>query len=130
MQIRNLRATGKPPKISGGDGLHVLVSPADSELWPMAYRYGRKQKLLSFGSYPAVDYARRKRGPHRRTPSKRSMTNCWGEAGTDGEAETTSSVRMRLCNSCLCKANVVAQEAFRALPDYPSYQDALALSER
>ena len=53
-QLRNVKPAVKPRKFSDGGGLHILVTPNGSKLWRMAYRYGGKQKLLSFGSYPAV----------------------------------------------------------------------------
>lgn len=53
-QVRSLKPGEKPAKYSDGGGLHVVVSPKGSKLWRMAYRYGGKQKLLSFGSYPIV----------------------------------------------------------------------------
>jgi integrase len=56
-QIVNLKPTDKPRKVSDGGGLHLFVSPSGGKLWRLAYRYGGKQKLLSFGSYPAVGLA-------------------------------------------------------------------------
>ncbi|MGI9402145.1 MAG: tyrosine-type recombinase/integrase, partial [Rhizobiaceae bacterium] len=53
-QIRNLKPGPKPRKVSDGGGLHLLVTDGGSKLWRLAYRYEGKQKLLSFGSYPAV----------------------------------------------------------------------------
>lgn len=56
-QIVNLKPTDKPRKVSDGGGLHLFVSPSGGKLWRLAYRYGGKQKLLSFGPYPAVGLA-------------------------------------------------------------------------
>ena len=56
-QIVNLKPTEKSRKFSDGGGLHLFVSPSGGKLWRLAYRYGGKQKLLSFGSYPAVGLA-------------------------------------------------------------------------
>lgn len=55
--VRNLKAASTPKKYSDGGGLHLLVTPTASKLWRMAYRYAGKQKLLAFGSYPAVSLA-------------------------------------------------------------------------
>ena len=57
IQIRKLRAADKPFKKSDGEGLFIEVKPGGSKLWRMAYRFDNKQKLLSFGSYPAVSLA-------------------------------------------------------------------------
>lgn len=56
-QIVNLKPTDKPRKVSDSGGLHLFVSPSGGKLWRLAYRYGGKQKLLSFGAYPAVGLA-------------------------------------------------------------------------
>ncbi len=56
--IANLKATGKIHKHFDGGGLYVHVSPSGGKLWRMAYRFGGKEKLLSFGSYPAITLKR------------------------------------------------------------------------
>ena len=52
--LRAIKPSDKVQKISDGGGLYLHVTPAGSKLWRMAYRFGGKQKTLSFGSYPAV----------------------------------------------------------------------------
>lgn len=61
--LRNLKATDKTQKYSDGGGLYLHVAPTGGKLWRMAYRFAGKQKLLSFGAYPAVSLkdARQKR---------------------------------------------------------------------
>ncbi|MCP1245197.1 integrase arm-type DNA-binding domain-containing protein [Acetobacter cerevisiae] len=54
MQVRRLLPAGKSYKASDSGGLYLQVSPTGSKLWRMKYRFGGKEKLLSFGSYPAV----------------------------------------------------------------------------
>lgn len=56
-QVQNLKPAQKPRKVSDGGGLHVFVSPSGGKLWRLAYRFNGKQKLLSFGPYPAVSLA-------------------------------------------------------------------------
>ncbi len=41
-------------KLPDGRGLQLWVHPNGSKLWRFAYRFGRKQKALSFGPYPTV----------------------------------------------------------------------------
>src|SRR4051794_15535904 len=62
-EIKNLKPTDRAYKISDGGGLHLLVQPSGSKLWRMQYRHSGRQKLLSFGPYPAVSLleAREKR---------------------------------------------------------------------
>ena len=61
--IRNLKPSAKVTKHSDGAGLHLRLTPNGSKLWRLAYRFDGKQKMLSFGAYPAVTLsdARRKR---------------------------------------------------------------------
>ena len=56
--IANLKATGKIHKHFDGGGLYVHVSPSGGKLRRLAYRFGGKEKLLSFGSYPAITLKR------------------------------------------------------------------------
>ena len=44
----------KPFKLSDGGGMFLLISPNGGRAWRLSYRYGKKQKTLSLGPYPAV----------------------------------------------------------------------------
>lgn len=57
VQIRRLKPGDRPFRRADGGGLFVEVRPNGSKLWRMAYRYDDKQKLLSFGAYPATSLA-------------------------------------------------------------------------
>lgn len=61
--IRGVKPLDKPKKYFDGGGLFLFVPANGSKLWRMAYRFGGKSKLLSFGEYPAVSLkdAREKR---------------------------------------------------------------------
>jgi len=52
-QIATAKAKPKPYKMADGGGLYVQVTPKGSKLWRMKYRFGGKEKVLSFGPYPA-----------------------------------------------------------------------------
>ena len=54
LALRNAKPRTKPFKISVGAGLYLLVKSSGIKLWRLAYRFGGKQKLLSFGPYPSV----------------------------------------------------------------------------
>lgn len=56
-EIRRLKPKPIPFKLSDGGGLHLYVTPAGAKLWHMAIRVAGRQKLLSFGKYPAVTLA-------------------------------------------------------------------------
>jgi len=56
--IANLKTTGKAHKHFDGGGLYIFVSPTGGKLWRMVYRVDGKQKVASFGAYPAVTLRR------------------------------------------------------------------------
>ena len=56
--IRRVKAGPKPKKMYDGDGLYLIVNPTGSRLWRMKYRYGGKEKSLSFGKYPEISLKR------------------------------------------------------------------------
>jgi integrase len=57
LAIRAAKPREKPYKLSDGGGLHVLVQPTGRKLWRLKYRFGGKEKLLSFGPYPVMRLA-------------------------------------------------------------------------
>lgn len=62
MPLTELQAKKSKPrdhayKLADGEGLFLLVQPNGSKLWRMKYRFGGKEKLLSFGAYPALGLA-------------------------------------------------------------------------
>ena len=48
---------GKPRKLPDGGGLLLFISPSGGKLWRLRYRFDGKEKLLSFGPYPAIKLA-------------------------------------------------------------------------
>lgn len=52
--IKHAKPEAKPYKMTGGQGMYLLVSPNGSKLWRLKYRYDGKEKTLSFGAYPDV----------------------------------------------------------------------------
>jgi len=67
-QCKNTKPTEKPYKLADEKGLFLLVTPAGGKLWRHKYRFGGKEKLLSYGSYPDTPLvkAREKRDDARR----------------------------------------------------------------
>lgn len=58
VQLRRLAPKDKAYKLADAGGLFILVQPNGSRLWRMKYRFGGKEKLLAFGSYPEVTLAK------------------------------------------------------------------------
>lgn len=62
-EIRLFQPAEKEVKLSDSLGLYLAVSPHGSKHWRMKYRFGGKERKLSFGAYPEVSLkdARNKR---------------------------------------------------------------------
>ncbi|MFG1299152.1 integrase arm-type DNA-binding domain-containing protein [Xanthobacter sp. V3C-3] len=70
--IKAAKPKEKPYKLSDAEGLHLLVTPQGGKLWRLAYRFGGKQKQLTFGSYKYVSLAEAR---ERRTDAKRMLAS-------------------------------------------------------
>lgn len=64
IQLRKARANGKPQKLFIGGGLFLHITKTEGKYWRMKYRHAGKEKLLSFGVYPAVSLATARRRCH------------------------------------------------------------------
>lgn len=54
VQVRKAKPAEKAYKLSDEKGLFLLVSTTGNRSWRLKYRFGPKEKLLTFGSYPEV----------------------------------------------------------------------------
>ena len=54
IQVRNAKPGDKGYKLADEKGLHLYVSPTGAKSWRMKYRFGGKEKLLTFGQFPEV----------------------------------------------------------------------------
>lgn len=52
--LRCLKPAERPFKVFDGGGLYLMVNPDGSRWWRFKYRYGGKEKLIAFGTYPEV----------------------------------------------------------------------------
>jgi integrase len=57
IRVRTAKAKASAYRLSDGQGLYLLVSPRGGKLWRWKYRFHGKEKLMSFGSYPAISIA-------------------------------------------------------------------------
>jgi integrase len=66
--LKKLQSSDRPYKRSDQNGLYVLVKPNGSKHWHFKYRFGGKEKLMSYGPYPLISLkdARDKRDRDRR----------------------------------------------------------------
>jgi len=56
-KARNASVRAKPYKISDGEGLFLLITPAGGKYWRLKYFIAGKEKLLALGVYPEVSLA-------------------------------------------------------------------------
>ncbi|MFM7404403.1 MAG: tyrosine-type recombinase/integrase [Erythrobacter sp.] len=56
-QAKNAKPLERAYKLADSEGLFLLVQPNGAKLWRMKYRFEGKEKLLSFGAYPALGIA-------------------------------------------------------------------------
>jgi integrase len=66
------QAQGKALQALGWWGLHILVQPNGGKLWRLKYRINGREKLISFGPYPATALADARR---RRDQAKSLLVN-------------------------------------------------------
>lgn len=98
--IRKAAPSEKPVRMFDGGGLYLEISPAGGKLWRFKYRFGGKEKRLSFGAYPIVPL---KDARERREEAKKLLANGSdpGEAKKAKkaavEAEKTSSFEVIAC---------------------------------
>jgi integrase len=57
LEIKNAKPQKKPYRLSDGGGLYLVVAPSGGKLWRWSYEFNGKEKLLSYGPYPAVSLA-------------------------------------------------------------------------
>ena len=57
IEVKRAKADEKPYSMSDGKGLYLWLTPSGGKLWRWGYRFGGKEKLMSFGKYPDVSLA-------------------------------------------------------------------------
>jgi hypothetical protein len=53
-EVRAIKRVRYSRKFSDGGGLYLLVTPTGGRSWRYAYRFARKYKTLSLGTYPEI----------------------------------------------------------------------------
>lgn len=72
IQIRNAKPSEKTYKLYDAGGLFIEIAKSGGKLWRMKYRCVGKEKLLSFGAYPAVSLSEARK---RRDDAKTLLAN-------------------------------------------------------
>ncbi|MDR3792999.1 MAG: tyrosine-type recombinase/integrase [Terracidiphilus sp.] len=54
IEIRKAKPRPDSYRMSDGNGLFLLLTPAGGKLWRWKFRHGGKEKLMTFGAYPDV----------------------------------------------------------------------------
>ena len=55
--IKKAKPKEKAYSLNDSGGLYLWITPAGGRLWRWAYRFDRKEKLMSLGKYPVVSLA-------------------------------------------------------------------------
>ncbi|HEY3309704.1 MAG TPA: integrase arm-type DNA-binding domain-containing protein [Desulfuromonadaceae bacterium] len=101
IQVSKAKPKDKPYKLTDGDGLFLLATPTGGKLWRFKYRFDGKEKLLSFGSYPALSLADARQ---RRDDAKKLLAN------DVDPGETKKAQKAAKCVSNANSFEVVARE--------------------
>jgi hypothetical protein len=80
--IRNTKPAGKAVKMFDGGGLYIEVTTTGGKLWRLKYRFDDKEKLPSFGAYPAVGLMEARERAQNKEPQR-------GEEGTEGRYQVS-----------------------------------------
>ncbi|PKN70130.1 MAG: integrase [Deltaproteobacteria bacterium HGW-Deltaproteobacteria-12] len=88
IKVQKAKPQDKPVSLFDGCGLYLLVTPSGGKLWRFKYRFGKKEKKLTFGAYPAVSLldARKKRD------DARALVANGIDPGTERKAQKQSSI--------------------------------------
>jgi len=90
MKCRNAKVEGREQKLFDSGGLHLLVKPTGYKSWRLKYRYGGKERQLTFArptvvsllskarAYGLVDWVRRTESTDNRYgPQRRQISNAY-----------------------------------------------------
>lgn len=57
VKVKNAKHGEKQVKLSDGDGMYLLITPAGGKCWRLKYRFDGKEKVLALGMYPEISLA-------------------------------------------------------------------------
>lgn len=111
--IRSAKPSDKPVRMFDGGGLYLEISPSGGKLWRMKYRFGGKEKRLSFGTYPEVSLreARERREEARKLLANDSDPGAVKKAQKAAHAELAANSYEVICREWLENKRSVIEEA-------------------
>ncbi|MBU3935761.1 integrase arm-type DNA-binding domain-containing protein [Patescibacteria group bacterium] len=72
VKVRNAKSQESAYKLFDGGGLFLLVTPSGGKLWHFKYRFDKKEKKLTFGTYPEIALADAR---HQRDEARRQLAH-------------------------------------------------------
>lgn len=87
---RNAKPQSKPYKLTDGDGLFLLVTPAGGKYWRLKYYFNGKEKLLALGVYPEIGLAEAR---ERRLQARKQIARGIDPSAEKKEAKRLGSVK-------------------------------------
>lgn len=110
--LKALAPKDRPYKRSDGQGLYVLVTVTGARLWRFKYRFGGKERLLTFDAWPEVSI---KQAREKRDDARQLLRN-----GIDPAAEKKAAI---------IEASAAPPETFQAIATEYYDRHAKGLSE-
>jgi integrase len=96
IKVRSAKSKESEYKLFDGGGLFLLVTPSGGKLWHFKYRFDKKEKKLTFGTYPEVNLldARRRRDDARRLLANNVDPGAVRKAQKQAKVEETETVEV------------------------------------
>jgi hypothetical protein len=106
-ECKNARPSAQPYFLSDGSSLFLFVTPGGSKLWRWKYRFGDRQKTMTFGKYPEVSLLQA-RALHAKARVERA-------AGTDPMATRKKMKQQRKNTELQQHATQMRERSFKRL---------------
>jgi len=96
VKVRSAKPRKNQYKLFDGGGLFLLITPVGGKLWHFKYRFDKKEKKLTFGTYPEISLldARRRRDDARRLLANNVDPGVVRKAQKQAKIEDTETVEV------------------------------------
>ena len=92
-RIKAAKPQQRPYKLSDGQGLALLVTPAGGRLWRFRYRYASRENMIGLGAYPATGLMVAR---ERRDAARKLLAAGVDPASAKGEARAGQTITFEL----------------------------------